>query len=84
MAQKWVAQGAKRLHLVDLDGAFQGQPVNADVIEDKVLKKTALCALVAKYAPDHIAAGDAYIDRLMGQTAVVRVSIEYLAGKARK
>ena len=57
---------------------------NADVIEDKVLKKTALCALVAKYAPDHIAAGDAYIDRLMGQTAVVRVSIEYLAGKARK
>ena len=51
---------------------------------DKVLKKTALRALVAKYAPDHIAAGDAYIDRLMDQTAVVRVTIEYLAGKARK
>ena len=33
MAGKWVAQGAKRLHLVDLDGAFQGEPVNADVIE---------------------------------------------------
>lgn len=57
---------------------------NADVIEDKVLKKNALRALVAKYAPDHIAAGAAYINRLMGQTAVVRVSIEYLAGKARK
>jgi hypothetical protein len=27
---------------------------------------------------------DAYIDRLMDQTAVVRVSIESLAGKARK
>lgn len=57
---------------------------NADLIEDKVLKKNALGALVAKYAPDHIAAGDAYIDRLMDQTAVVRVSIESLAGKARK
>jgi phosphoribosylformimino-5-aminoimidazole carboxamide ribotide isomerase len=33
MAGKWVTQGAKRLHLVDLDGAFEGQPVNADVIE---------------------------------------------------
>jgi len=34
MAMKWVAQGAQRLHLVDLDGAFEGQPVNADVIEE--------------------------------------------------
>ncbi|MEE4112522.1 MAG: pyridoxamine 5'-phosphate oxidase family protein [Desulfobacteraceae bacterium] len=57
---------------------------NADIIDDKVLKKNVLRALVAKYAPDHVAAGDAYIDRLMDQTAVVRVSIEHLAGKARK
>ncbi len=34
MAGKWVKQGCQRLHLVDLDGAFAGQPVNADVIED--------------------------------------------------
>jgi phosphoribosylformimino-5-aminoimidazole carboxamide ribotide isomerase len=34
MAQKWVDQGCHRLHLVDLDGAFEGRPVNADVIED--------------------------------------------------
>ena len=34
MAGKWVDHGAKRLHLVDLDGAFQGEPVNADVIEN--------------------------------------------------
>ncbi len=32
MAAHWVQQGAKRLHLVDLDGAFAGKPVNADVI----------------------------------------------------
>jgi phosphoribosylformimino-5-aminoimidazole carboxamide ribotide isomerase len=33
MATQWVSQGCKRLHLVDLDGAFEGKPVNADVIE---------------------------------------------------
>ncbi len=33
MAGQWVEQGAKRLHLVDLDGAFEGEPVNADVVE---------------------------------------------------
>lgn len=32
MARKWVEAGARRLHLVDLNGAFKGRPVNADVI----------------------------------------------------
>jgi len=32
MAGKWVSEGAKRLHLVDLDGAFAGIPRNAEVI----------------------------------------------------
>lgn len=33
VAQRWSDQGATRLHLVDLDGAKAGQPVNTDVIE---------------------------------------------------
>lgn len=32
MADKWVKAGAKRLHIVDLDGAVKGTPSNADVI----------------------------------------------------
>jgi phosphoribosylformimino-5-aminoimidazole carboxamide ribotide isomerase len=32
MAKRWVDAGARRLHLVDLNGAFAGKPVNADVI----------------------------------------------------
>lgn len=32
MAGKWYDAGARRLHIVDLDGAFAGEPVNADVI----------------------------------------------------
>lgn len=32
MARRWVDAGARRLHLVDLNGAFAGQPVNMPVI----------------------------------------------------
>ena len=32
MAAHWVAQGARRLHLVDLNGAFAGKPVNQEAI----------------------------------------------------
>ena len=32
MAQKWVDQGARRLHLVDLNGAFAGEPVNGEIV----------------------------------------------------
>lgn len=32
MARRWVEMGTKRLHLVDLNGAFAGQPVNAAAI----------------------------------------------------
>jgi phosphoribosylformimino-5-aminoimidazole carboxamide ribotide isomerase len=32
MARRWVDAGARRLHLVDLNGAFEGKPVNADVV----------------------------------------------------
>jgi phosphoribosylformimino-5-aminoimidazole carboxamide ribotide isomerase len=32
VADRWVAEGAQRLHIVDLNGAFAGRPVNADAI----------------------------------------------------
>jgi phosphoribosylformimino-5-aminoimidazole carboxamide ribotide isomerase len=33
MARRWEEEGAPRLHLIDLDGARAGEPVNAEVIE---------------------------------------------------
>jgi phosphoribosylformimino-5-aminoimidazole carboxamide ribotide isomerase len=36
MARHWVDQGGKRLHLVDLNGAFAGKPVNAAAIKSIV------------------------------------------------
>ena len=47
MARHWKAQGAERLHVVDLDGAFAGQP-----------KQTALIAeIVAAVAPVPVEVG---------------------------
>jgi phosphoribosylformimino-5-aminoimidazole carboxamide ribotide isomerase len=38
MARSWVARGARRLHLVDLNGAFAGQPKNEQAIR-KILRE---------------------------------------------
>jgi phosphoribosylformimino-5-aminoimidazole carboxamide ribotide isomerase len=34
MAGKWFDMGARRLHLVDLNGAFEGKPVNGEIIKE--------------------------------------------------
>jgi phosphoribosylformimino-5-aminoimidazole carboxamide ribotide isomerase len=33
MARRWLAAGARRLHLVDLNGAFAGRPVNESAVK---------------------------------------------------
>jgi phosphoribosylformimino-5-aminoimidazole carboxamide ribotide isomerase len=33
MARRWQDEGARRLHVVDLDGAREGRPANADIVE---------------------------------------------------
>lgn len=33
VAGRWFDQGARRLHLVDLNGAFEGEPVNGDIVK---------------------------------------------------
>jgi phosphoribosylformimino-5-aminoimidazole carboxamide ribotide isomerase len=38
MARSWVARGARRLHFVDLNGAFAGQPKNEQAIR-KILRE---------------------------------------------
>ncbi|MBW2066636.1 MAG: 1-(5-phosphoribosyl)-5-[(5-phosphoribosylamino)methylideneamino]imidazole-4-carboxamide isomerase [Deltaproteobacteria bacterium] len=36
VARMWVEKGAERLHIVDLDGALEGRPLNEDIIRDIV------------------------------------------------
>ena len=45
VARQWVEQGADRLHLVDLDGAKAGRPVNADVVRRIVQSAPVPCQL---------------------------------------
>jgi len=37
MAGRWVAEGARRLHVVDLDGAVAGKPVNSGIVREIAL-----------------------------------------------
>ena len=32
VAGRWFDAGARRLHLVDLNGAFEGEPVNGEIV----------------------------------------------------
>jgi phosphoribosylformimino-5-aminoimidazole carboxamide ribotide isomerase len=45
MAHRWVEQGATYLHLVDLDGARQGHPVNGDSVRRIVKTAGVPCQL---------------------------------------
>lgn len=45
MARRWVDQGARHLHLVDLDGAREGRPVNQESIEAIVKSASVPCEL---------------------------------------
>ncbi len=40
MAEHWDEQGAQLIHVVDLDGAFEGLPKNASLIKDIIYKST--------------------------------------------
>jgi hypothetical protein len=44
-------------------------------------KKAGLDALIRKYAPDHLAAGEAYIQADGEKTRVIRIRIDHLTGK---
>ena len=46
MARHWLEQGARRLHLVDLNGAFAGKPKNEPAIK-------SILAAVREYAEEH-------------------------------
>lgn len=45
MAQRWVEEGADWLHLVDLDGAKAGRPINTEVIRRLVAAVSVPCEL---------------------------------------
>ena len=74
-AQRWVDAGARTLHMVDLDGAFEGERANADAI-DAVLDAVGDGVDVQlgggiRTAEDAISLLDAGVDRVILGTAAV-------------
>jgi phosphoribosylformimino-5-aminoimidazole carboxamide ribotide isomerase len=45
MAARWEAEGAGRIHLVDLDGAKEGRPVNVDAVRAILARVRVPCQL---------------------------------------
>jgi len=70
MARRWVGLGARRLHLVDLDGAKAGHPVNTDVVRRTVAAAGVPCQLGGGLRTEaHITAAlDAGVDRVILST----------------
>jgi len=72
-ATRWVDEGADVLHLVDLDGAFEGARANADAV-DRILDATDVSVQVGggiRTAEDAIDLLDRGVDRVILGTAAV-------------
>ena len=50
MAARWESEGADRIHLVDLDGAKTGRPVNVEAVRRIVGRVRVPCQLGGRYA----------------------------------
>ena len=61
MARRWVDAGARRLHVVDLDGAFAGRPVNRELVRGIVEAAAGVPVQVGGGIRDVAAAAD-YLD----------------------
>ena len=74
VAERWLSEGARRLHIVDLDGAREGRPVN-DKIVRAIIDAVALPVQVAGGVRD-LDAIDGWLaagaDRVVLGTAAVR------------
>ncbi len=73
-ARRWVAEGAGRLHLVDLEGARAGRPVQADLVARIVAMAGVPCQVAGglRDADAVAAALDTGADRVILGSALVR------------
>ncbi len=72
-AERWIDQGAETLHLVDLDGAFEGERANADAVE-RIVEATDVSLQLGggiRTAEDAADLLDRGLDRVIMGTAAV-------------
>ena len=74
VAERWQAQGARRLHVVDLDGAREGRPINGDAV-NRILAAASVPVQVSggvrdiETVQEHLDAG---ADRVVLGTAAIK------------
>ena len=86
MARRWVDAGARRLHVVDLDGAFAGRPVNERLVEAIVVAAGEVPVQVGGGVRD-AAAMQAYVDVGASEVVVGTRAVEeplFLSGLAAR
>jgi phosphoribosylformimino-5-aminoimidazole carboxamide ribotide isomerase len=84
MAQRWESDGAARIHLVDLDGAREGRPVNVDAVRQIVARVQVPCQLGGGIRDEATIAAwlEAGIERVVVGTQALR-DPEWFAHMAR-
>lgn len=85
VAQRWEAEGAEWLHLVDLDGAKAGHPVNTEVVR-RIVRETKLsCQLGGglRTVEAVLAALELGLDRVILGTQAVRDRVWFAEMAAR-
>jgi phosphoribosylformimino-5-aminoimidazole carboxamide ribotide isomerase len=74
MAAKWESEGASRIHLVDLDGAREGRPVNVDAVRAILGRVGVPCQLGGGVRDESTIAAwlDAGLDRVIVGTRALQ------------
>jgi len=74
MAARWESQGAARIHLVDLDGAKAGRPVNVDPVRSIIRAVSVPCQLGGGVRDEATIAAwlEAGVDRVVVGTQALR------------
>jgi phosphoribosylformimino-5-aminoimidazole carboxamide ribotide isomerase len=74
IAERWASEGAARIHLVDLDGAKSGQPVNVEAVTEIVRQVGVPCQLGGGVRDQATIAAwlDAGVDRVVIGTQALR------------
>jgi phosphoribosylformimino-5-aminoimidazole carboxamide ribotide isomerase len=86
VARRWAAQGATRLHLVDLDGARAGKPVNHEVVRQIVAAVGVPCQLgggIRDEVSIRLVLDSAGVDRVIVGTQALKEP-EWFRAMARK
>jgi phosphoribosylformimino-5-aminoimidazole carboxamide ribotide isomerase len=74
MAARWESEGAERIHLVDLDGARAGRPVNVEAVRQIIDRVGAPCQLGGGIRDEATIAAwlDARVERVVVGTQALR------------